>query len=152
MDFLPTFVTIIRSRIPDDRIIDGKNIFPLMSGRKGAKSPHEVFYYYHTTQLQAVRSGNWKLILPLNEKKRGWSGKESVPLKLINLQDDIHEDNDLSKQFPEVVDYLRKHVLAKSYILDSEAVGFDKKTEIITQVIQKVNSKEKRHQKLKNKW
>ena len=31
-------------------------------------------------------------------------------------------------------------------------VGFDKKTEIITQVIQKVNSKEKRHQKLRNKW
>lgn len=34
----------------------------------------------------------------------------------------------VTKQFPEVVAYLKKHVLAKSYILDSEAVGFDKKT------------------------
>ena len=31
-------------------------------------------------------------------------------------------------------------------------VSFDKKTEVITQIIQKVNSKEKRHQKLRNKW
>ena len=104
IDILPTFAKLSGASVPDDRIVDGKNIWPLMSGSKGAKSPHRAFYYYHTTQLQAVRSGKWKLVLPLNEKKRGWSGKEeNTPLKLINLETDIHEDNDLSKQFPEVV-------------------------------------------------
>jgi DNA ligase 1 len=34
----------------------------------------------------------------------------------------------VSKQFPEVVDYLKKYVKGNSFILDSEAVGFDKKT------------------------
>ena len=34
----------------------------------------------------------------------------------------------VTKQFPEVVDYIKKHVKGKSFILDSEAVGYDKKT------------------------
>ncbi len=34
----------------------------------------------------------------------------------------------VTKQFPEVVDYILKYVKGKSFILDSEAVGFDKKT------------------------
>src|SRR3990167_2834650 len=34
----------------------------------------------------------------------------------------------VTKQFPEVVDYIKKYVRGNSFILDSEAVGFDKKT------------------------
>ena len=34
----------------------------------------------------------------------------------------------VTKQFPEVVDYVKKYVDGKSFILDSEAVGFHKKT------------------------
>ena len=34
----------------------------------------------------------------------------------------------VTKQFPEVIDYIQKYVKADSAILDSEAVGFDKKT------------------------
>lgn len=115
IDMLPTFAKLSGAVVPDDRIIDGKNIWPLMAGRNGAKTPHRAFYYYHTTQLQAVRSGKWKLILPLAEKKRGWSGQENSSLKLINLRNDIHEDHDLSKQFPDVV--------AKLMALAAEARG-----------------------------
>jgi len=35
---------------------------------------------------------------------------------------------EVSKQFPEVVDYINKYVKGKEFILDSEAVGFDSKT------------------------
>lgn len=34
----------------------------------------------------------------------------------------------VTNQFPEVVDYLKKYVAGRSFILDSEAVGYDKKT------------------------
>ncbi|MFH1311035.1 MAG: ATP-dependent DNA ligase [Nanoarchaeota archaeon] len=34
----------------------------------------------------------------------------------------------VTKQFPEVVEYIKKYVDGKSFILDSEAVGFDRKT------------------------
>ncbi|MBU3906680.1 MAG: ATP-dependent DNA ligase [Nanoarchaeota archaeon] len=36
----------------------------------------------------------------------------------------------VTKQFPEVVDYVKKYVEGNSFILDSEAVGFDEKTKI----------------------
>ncbi len=38
----------------------------------------------------------------------------------------------VTKQFPEVVEYLKKYVKGKSFILDSEAVGYDKKTKEYT--------------------
>ncbi len=34
----------------------------------------------------------------------------------------------VTKQFPEVQEYIKKYVTGKSFILDSEAVGYDKKT------------------------
>jgi len=34
----------------------------------------------------------------------------------------------VTKQFPEVIDYIKKYVKGDSFILDSEAVGFNKKT------------------------
>jgi len=34
----------------------------------------------------------------------------------------------VTKQFPEVVDYIKKYVKGNSFIIDSEAVGFDRKT------------------------
>jgi ATP-dependent DNA ligase I len=36
--------------------------------------------------------------------------------------------DDVTKQFPEIVEYVRKHVDGESFILDGEAVGFDIKT------------------------
>lgn len=35
---------------------------------------------------------------------------------------------DVTKQFPEVVKYIKEHVKAENFILDSEAVGYDSKT------------------------
>jgi len=46
---------------------------------------------------------------------------EEVTLFTRNLEN-------VTKQFPEVIDYFRKYVKGDSFILDSEAVGFDKKT------------------------
>ncbi|MFA5258648.1 MAG: ATP-dependent DNA ligase [Candidatus Pacearchaeota archaeon] len=36
--------------------------------------------------------------------------------------------DDVSKQFPDVVSYIKEHLNAKTFILDSEAVGYDPKT------------------------
>ena len=40
--------------------------------------------------------------------------------------------DEVTKQFPEVVEYLRKHIKAKSFMLDGEAIGFDPKTKKYT--------------------
>ena len=104
MDLLPTFAKLAGTNPPADRIIDGRDIGALMFGRKGAKSPHDVFYYYHTDQLQAVRSGKWKLHVPLKVKKLNWAG--SIPesaLELYDLRADIGEKNNIADKHPDVV-------------------------------------------------
>jgi arylsulfatase A-like enzyme len=107
MDLLPTFARLAQTEPPTDRIIDGKDIWPLMAGRAGAKSPHEAFYYYQMDQLQAVRSGKWKLHLPLKPKKRNWGQPEpEAPLQLFDLDADIGEQHNVADRHPEVVERL----------------------------------------------
>jgi len=49
----------------------------------------------------------------------------------------------VTKQFPEVIEFINKYVKGKSFILDSEAVGFDKKTKRYTQ-FQKISQRIRR--------
>jgi len=113
MDLLPTFVNLAGAQMPDKRI-DGKDIWPLISGRVGAKSPHEAFFYYRGWALEAVRSGKWKLHFPhgyrtLSGREGGSGGKyvdyeqRKIGLELFDLERDIGETNDVSAQYPEVV-------------------------------------------------
>ncbi len=97
MDISPTFTRLVGVDMPKDRIIDGKDLWPLISGDKDARSPHEVFYYYHKFNLEAVRSGKWKLHY---DKKAGW--------ELYDLAKDIGEQHDVSDRNPEVVDRMMR--------------------------------------------
>tara|TARA_R110002096_G_scaffold100173_9_gene222017 strand:+ start:4488 stop:5936 length:1449 start_codon:yes stop_codon:yes gene_type:complete len=121
IDILPTVANLIGAKQPK-RPIDGKDIWPLLSSAEGAKSPHDaLFFYYKRTELQAVRSGKWKLILP--HKYRSLNGRKGrndgipVPydnndaeLGLYDLSNDIGEQKNLAAQNPEVVAELMKKV------------------------------------------
>jgi len=116
MDILPTFARLAGARLPKKKI-DGKDIWPLISGQPGAKSPHEAFYYYRGWDLQAVRSGKWKLHLPHKYRhlvKPGKDGKpgiyeqKTIELALFDLENDISEKNNLVSQYPDVVKRLMK--------------------------------------------
>jgi arylsulfatase A len=55
------FVTILKLAgvpLPQDRIIDGLDIMPVLKGE--APSPHDRFFYYDTRTLVAVRYQQWK--------------------------------------------------------------------------------------------
>lgn len=107
IDLLPTFAKLAGTEPPADRIIDGRDIWPILSGQPGAKSQHEAFYYYQMDQLQAVRSGKWKLFVAMDAKKRNWGKPEGkTELKLFDLVADIHEDNNVAGANPEVVERL----------------------------------------------
>lgn len=93
MDLLPTFAALTGGKVPDDRVIDGKDITPLFLTPKKATSPHEAFFYYNHNELKAVRSGQWKL------HSNG---------QLYNLDKDIGEKQDVAKAHPEVVARLNK--------------------------------------------
>ncbi len=104
MDLYPTFASLAGAKLPADRIIDGKNILPLLRGLPGAKSPHDAFYYYFVSQLQAVRSGRWKLYLPLDNRiVNGRGDREQCQAELYDLVHDLGETNNLAQEHPEVV-------------------------------------------------
>ncbi len=107
MDFLPTFACLAGAQTPGERIIDGHDIRPLMSGKANAKSPYEAFYYYCKGQLQAVRSGKWKLHLPLKAKMRDYRGEMiTSPAILHDLENDIGETTNVAEAHPEIVQRL----------------------------------------------
>ncbi len=91
MDWLPTFASLAGAALPE-RALDGLNISPLLLGHSGAQG-HDVFYYYHGFNLQALRAGAWKLHLQKGE--------------LYDLESDIGETNNLAKAQPEQVAKLR---------------------------------------------
>jgi arylsulfatase len=86
MDLLPTVAGLIGAKLPAHPI-DGKDIEPLLAGRTGAKTPHEAFYYYAGEQLQAVRSGDWKLHFPHPYLEvAAEPGRDGKPSNFANLK------------------------------------------------------------------
>ncbi|KAG9349353.1 hypothetical protein JZ751_027796 [Albula glossodonta] len=54
MDLYPTLVTLAGGRLPQDRVIDGHDLMPLME-RKVHRSKHEFMFHYCGVYLNAVR-------------------------------------------------------------------------------------------------
>jgi len=114
---LPTVAKLCGAKLPKHKI-DGLDIAPLMFGKKGAKTPHEAYYFYWGRHLQAVRSGPWKLHFPhsyrtLGGRKGGTGGKPvryergKTGLALFNLEKDIGEKNNIAADHPQVVKRLK---------------------------------------------
>jgi len=105
MDVLPTFAKLAGAKVPDDRIIDGKDISPLLFGREGAKSPHATYFFRNA----AVRAGKWKLHLSGRDtvKKR----PDQVFPALYDLSTDIGEDHNVAAENPQLVERLTKLIL-----------------------------------------
>ena len=116
IDILPTFARLAGAEVPSDRKIDGRDIWPLLSGQPGAKTPHEVFYYYWNNGLEAVESGPWKLHRPHEYRTlAGEPGKDGRPgpyrqakieLALFNIEQDIGERHNVAAEHPQVVQRL----------------------------------------------
>jgi arylsulfatase A-like enzyme len=116
IDILPTLASLAGADLPKNRI-DGKNIWPLLSGKKEAKTPHDSYLYYYSRQLQAVRSGQWKLHLPHRYRSlKGKPGNGGTPgpyiqrktgLALFDLKNDIGETTDVAAKHPKIVARLK---------------------------------------------
>ncbi len=122
MDFLPTLVNLAGADNPKLEI-DGKNIRDLILGVENSRSPYKEFYFYFREELQAVRSGKWKLHLPHKYKKVIQPGRNGLPgiedydqfidLSLYNLENDPSESDNLAVVYPNLADSLQN--LARSF-------------------------------------
>jgi arylsulfatase A-like enzyme len=93
MDLLPTFAKLAGAELPEDRVIDGKDIWPVLAGHAG--TPHTAFFYHRGNELVAVRSGKWKL--------RAKNGQATA---LHDLDADIGETKNVLKANPRVAQRL----------------------------------------------
>jgi arylsulfatase A-like enzyme len=91
MDLLPTVAAWAGCEVPDDRVIDGRDIGALLADPENGVTPHETFLYYGPGDgiLHAIRDERWKLHLLSGE--------------LYDLRSDVGESVDLAAHEPAVV-------------------------------------------------
>ena len=113
MDLLPTFAKLAGAKVPTDRVIDGKDIWPVLT--EGAPTPHEAFFYHRSNNLQAVRSGDWKLHV-----------EEGKPIALYNLDSDIGEENNVLEGNEAIVNPMLAHIKSfeKDLAQNSRSAGW----------------------------
>jgi arylsulfatase A-like enzyme len=117
IDLCPTIAKLVGADLPPHPI-DGLDIWPLMSGQPGAKTPHETYLYYWGNELQAIRSGQWKLHFPHKYRsltgqpgqdgKPGGYTEQKIELSLYDLNTDIGESKDLKAAHTDVVTHLEQ--------------------------------------------
>lgn len=70
---------------------DGLSFAPTLLG-EGEQKAHDFLYWeFHETNMMALRMGDWKLVV------------QNGNCRLYDLATDLHEDNNLAAQYPDVV-------------------------------------------------
>jgi arylsulfatase A len=121
IDLFPTIAKLIGAKLPAHRI-DGQDVWPLIAGKRGARNPHDSYwFYFDRNQLQAVTSGDgrWKLLLPHQYRTLGGEpgGRDGRPVpyqqgtihgpELYDLKSDKSETTDVAARHPEIVKRLQ---------------------------------------------
>jgi arylsulfatase A-like enzyme len=107
-DILPTVCRLTGAQLPQDRTIDGRDIWAVLT--QGAHSPHPFVAWAEGPQL-AIRRGKWKLVL--NGVTHDGTPEGNKPLQgddavfLSNLEDDPGETRNLRHEHPELLDQLQ---------------------------------------------
>lgn len=98
IDLHPTLALLVGADLPEMEL-DGKDIIELMTGKKGAKSPHEYFFMDH--RGLSVRSGDWKYHKTKHFTTMKDVGDKTEPA-LYNLKQDVGEAHNVIDKYPEV--------------------------------------------------
>ncbi len=88
MDIFPTAIAAAGGKLPTDRVYDGVNIVPFLTGEKKGE-PHEMLAW-RRSPLASIRKGDWKL----------WKSLDGKYTLLFNLKDDLNETKNLAESNP----------------------------------------------------
>jgi arylsulfatase A-like enzyme len=115
IDVFPTIAELLR--LPPatvDRPIDGRSLWPLLSGASEERAQDAYFFYFNKNELQAMRSGPWKLVFPHTYRKMSGQkpGQGGLPgeyantktgLELYDMTSDAGETRNVSANHPQVM-------------------------------------------------
>jgi uncharacterized sulfatase len=101
-DVFPTMLGLAGVDMPDDRVYDGQDIWPLLSG-EGTIEREKPFVWVYLDNVTSVRDGKWKFHVaernqPIN------------PPELYDLETDPKESTPVNDQHPDVVKRLTAFV------------------------------------------
>jgi arylsulfatase A len=99
MDLFPTCLKAAGAEIPGDRVLDGKDILPMLQGAE--PTPDRELYYHRGEWVEAVRKGEWKYRLS-NNARAGTNQDDPVEPELYNLERDWSERYNVAAQHPEL--------------------------------------------------
>ena len=105
-DMMPTFCDLIgvkdyikkysnKAKLATN-YFDGISIAKTLLGKEGQVQHDFLYWEFNETDQIAVRMGDWKMVV-----------KKGIPL-LYNLSNDIHEDNDIAANHPDIVKQMKE--------------------------------------------
>jgi arylsulfatase A-like enzyme len=106
IDVLPTLATVFGAAPSKDRILDGRDLGPLLANPNGAPVRDTHLYFTAAQKLEAIRQGPWKLFL-LDPAKRKGEPVRTAPA-LYNVVDDPAELTNQAGQHADIVARLTK--------------------------------------------
>ncbi len=106
MDLFTTFSKMAGVPVPDDRVMDGVDLTPVLYREEYSKRDH--LFYYRGTELCAVRLGDYKAHF-VTQGAYGMFGPrvEHDPPLLFNLNHDPSEQYNIADQHPEELEKIR---------------------------------------------
>ena len=114
IDIFQTFLNLAGIELPSERVIDGKDIFPVLKNE--APSPHDALFLFNQNRIAGVRSGPWKLVVETHYRGAVPSFDNAnsyyAPYGLLfNLERDPSETYSYTREYPEKAAELRNYII-----------------------------------------
>lgn len=109
LDLFPTFVKLAGASLPENRVLDGFDLSPLLFGTGTGLRDHMLFY--RGEQIWAVRLGPYKAHFTTREPEYGPADVvHHDPPLLYHVEHDPSERHNLAAEHPDVLDAIRRRV------------------------------------------
>ncbi len=127
-DFFPTMLDIVGGKI-DEKVpkpIDGISLLPLIENKMNER-PNGIAFSYkgHSVLVEEQYKLHKNYIYPKEKGKNKHSQKDAY--LLFDLQKDFAEKNDIAKDNPQVVERMKKHLIAWEKSVENSSKGNDYK-------------------------
>ncbi len=106
LDLLPTFCKLANVDLPKDRVYDGYDIKPVLTGT--GRSERETVFYYRGTDVFAVRKGKFKAHFITQSEYGGGKKEIQDPPLLYNLNTDPSEKYNVVEKYPEAIEEIKR--------------------------------------------
>jgi arylsulfatase A-like enzyme len=108
LDLLPTFSALAGVPLPEDRVLDGVDLSPVLFGDN--PGPRNEMFYYRGSDLYAVRVGAYKAHLITEAGYEANTRQVHNPPLLFDVEQDPSERFNVAVQHPEVLKEIQQVV------------------------------------------